>query len=148
MSEAFPNLFMITGPGSPSVKSNMLTSIEQHVDFVTDALLHMREHGFELMEPELEAASSCPISAVSDGIGEYARKSSQRAIRDSVSKPNPPHSAAAERFNHNRQKLISMKSPGAIEARTSAILAVCFWITGQLVVGNTTTAIWRSVRFC
>jgi cyclohexanone monooxygenase len=46
---------MITGPGSPSVKSNMLTSIEQHVDFVTDALLHMREHGFELMEPELEA---------------------------------------------------------------------------------------------
>jgi cyclohexanone monooxygenase len=33
----------------------MLTSIEQHVDFVTEALLHMREHGFELMEPELEA---------------------------------------------------------------------------------------------
>jgi len=55
MSEAFPNMFTITGPGSPSVKSNMLTSIEQHVDFVTDALLHMREHGFELMEPELEA---------------------------------------------------------------------------------------------
>ncbi|HEY7558284.1 MAG TPA: hypothetical protein VIH18_26110 [Candidatus Binatia bacterium] len=40
--KAFPNLFMITGPGSPSVKSNMLTSIEQHVDFVTDALLYMR----------------------------------------------------------------------------------------------------------
>jgi cyclohexanone monooxygenase len=55
MSEAFPNLFMITGPGSPSVKSNMITSIEQHVDFVTDALLHMREHGFELVEPEREA---------------------------------------------------------------------------------------------
>jgi cyclohexanone monooxygenase len=55
MSEAFPNLFTITGPGSPSVKSNMITSIEQHVDFVTDALLYMREHGYELMEPELEA---------------------------------------------------------------------------------------------
>ena len=77
-----------------SVKSNMITSIEQHVDFVTDALLHMREHGFELMEPELEAASSCP-SAVSDGIGEYARKSSPRATRDSVSKPNPAAAATA-----------------------------------------------------
>ena len=32
MSEAFPNLFMITGPGSPSVLSNMVQSIEQHVD--------------------------------------------------------------------------------------------------------------------
>jgi hypothetical protein len=28
---------------------------QQHVDFVTVGLLHMREHGFELMEPELEA---------------------------------------------------------------------------------------------
>ena len=43
MSEPFPNLFMITGPGSPSVKSKMTTSIEQHVDFVPAALLHMRD---------------------------------------------------------------------------------------------------------
>jgi len=48
----------------------------------------------------------------------------------------------------NRQKSISIKSPGAIESRTSAILAVFFWITGQLVVGKTTIAIWRFVRFC
>ena len=51
MSEAFPNLYMITGPGSPSVKSNMLTSIEQHVDWVTDSLVHMRDRNLELMEP-------------------------------------------------------------------------------------------------
>ncbi len=55
MSEAFPNLFMITGPGSPSVKSNMLVSIEQHVDFVTESIIHMREHGLELMEPDVAA---------------------------------------------------------------------------------------------
>ncbi|MBO88388.1 MAG: cyclohexanone monooxygenase [Rickettsiales bacterium] len=55
MSEAFPNLFMITGPGSPSVKSNMLVSIEQHVDFVTDSIIHMRSRGFELMEPKVSA---------------------------------------------------------------------------------------------
>jgi cyclohexanone monooxygenase len=55
MSEAFPNLFMITGPGSPSVKSNMIISIEQHVDFVTDSLVYMRERGLEIMEPERAA---------------------------------------------------------------------------------------------
>ena len=55
MSEAFPNLYMITGPGSPSVKSNMLTSIEQHVDWVTDSLVHMRDRNLELMEPTQSA---------------------------------------------------------------------------------------------
>ncbi|MEC7202394.1 MAG: NAD(P)/FAD-dependent oxidoreductase [Pseudomonadota bacterium] len=55
MSEAFPNLFMITGPGSPSVKSNMLVSIEQHVDFVTESIIYMRELGLEMMEPDVAA---------------------------------------------------------------------------------------------
>ena len=55
MSEAFPNMYMITGPGSPSVKSNMLTSIEQHVEFVTDSIVFMRDHGYEVMEPTRQA---------------------------------------------------------------------------------------------
>jgi len=55
MTEGFPNMFMITGPGSPSVKSNMIISIEQHVDLVTDSLVHMRERGLEVMEPERQA---------------------------------------------------------------------------------------------
>jgi cyclohexanone monooxygenase len=37
----FPNLFTVTGPGSPSVLSNMLTSIEQHVDWIFDAIQHL-----------------------------------------------------------------------------------------------------------
>ena len=51
----FPNLFTITGPGSPSVISNMVVSIEQHVDWVMDCLLHMREQDLELVEPTAEA---------------------------------------------------------------------------------------------
>lgn len=46
----FPNLFLITGPGSPSVLSNMSVSIEQHVDWVVDRLIAMREAGFTSME--------------------------------------------------------------------------------------------------
>jgi acetyl esterase/lipase len=46
----FPNLFMITGPGSPSVLSNMAVSIEQHVDWVVDRLISLREAGFTTIE--------------------------------------------------------------------------------------------------
>jgi cation diffusion facilitator CzcD-associated flavoprotein CzcO/acetyl esterase/lipase len=46
----FPNLFMITGPGSPSVLSNMVVSIEQHADWVVDRLIAMRAAGFTAIE--------------------------------------------------------------------------------------------------
>jgi len=55
MSESFPNMFMITGPGSPSVKGNMINSIEQHVGLVLDAMEHMRATGQELIELERSA---------------------------------------------------------------------------------------------
>jgi len=51
----FPNLFMITGPGSPSVLTNMLPSIEQHVDFITDCLDAMRAKGVSVIEPVEQA---------------------------------------------------------------------------------------------
>jgi cation diffusion facilitator CzcD-associated flavoprotein CzcO/acetyl esterase/lipase len=47
----FPNFFTITGPGSPSVLSNMMVSIEQHVDWVSDTLAGMRERGLTTIEP-------------------------------------------------------------------------------------------------
>jgi cyclohexanone monooxygenase len=46
----FPNLFTITGPGSPSVLSNMVISIEQHVDWITDAIVHLRAVGFNRIQ--------------------------------------------------------------------------------------------------
>ena len=55
MVAGFPNLFLITGPGSPSVLSNMIVSIEQHVDWVSDALAHLRAQGLSTMETTLQA---------------------------------------------------------------------------------------------
>src|SRR5205807_402803 len=46
----FPNLFMITGPGSPSVLSNMIVSIEQHVDWITECLSYLEKRGIDCME--------------------------------------------------------------------------------------------------
>ena len=54
-SAGFPNLFMITGPGSPSVLSNMVVSIEQHVDWVCDAIEHLRDKGLTTIEATREA---------------------------------------------------------------------------------------------
>ena len=48
----FPNLFTITGPGSPSVLSNMVVSIEQHVDWVGDLIGYMREHRHSVAEAD------------------------------------------------------------------------------------------------
>jgi len=47
----FPNFFMITGPGSPSVFTNMMVSIEQHVEWIRDTLVNLRERGVETIEP-------------------------------------------------------------------------------------------------
>jgi cyclohexanone monooxygenase len=52
-SEGFPNLFMITGPGSPSVLASMIQAIEQHVDWLADCVGHMRDVGASSIEPVL-----------------------------------------------------------------------------------------------
>jgi cyclohexanone monooxygenase len=58
MSAGFPNLFMITGPGSPSVLTNMLPSIEQHVEWITECLAHLNKHGIKQIEPALDAENA------------------------------------------------------------------------------------------
>jgi cyclohexanone monooxygenase len=51
----FPNLFMVTGPGSPSVLSNMVISIEQHVDWIADCLAHLGSRGLDRIEASAQA---------------------------------------------------------------------------------------------
>jgi cation diffusion facilitator CzcD-associated flavoprotein CzcO len=51
----FPNLFTITGPGSPSVLCNMPVAIEQHVDWITGCIAHLRAKGLERIEARPEA---------------------------------------------------------------------------------------------
>lgn len=46
----FPNMFTITGPGSPCVLTNMPASIEQHVEWITDCIKHMNRNGFTMIE--------------------------------------------------------------------------------------------------
>lgn len=54
----FPNLFLVTGPGSPSVLSNMMVSIEQHAEWITDCLVHLRTAGAGGIEAEAAAEAA------------------------------------------------------------------------------------------
>ena len=51
----FPNMFLITGPGSPAVFSNVVLSIEQHVEWVRDCIVWLRDHGHATIEATAEA---------------------------------------------------------------------------------------------
>lgn len=64
----FPNLFMVTGPGSPSVISNMLPAIEQHVNWITDCIGYMRDQGLGRIEaqPDAEEAWVAHVGEVAD----------------------------------------------------------------------------------
>lgn len=57
----FPNLFTITGPSSPSVLSNMIVSIEQHVDWISDCIAWMGENGHTRIAPTEKAENEWAI---------------------------------------------------------------------------------------
>lgn len=68
MTSGFPNLFMISGPGSPSVLTNMIVSIEQHVDWVTDCLILLRDRRCRSIDPLQSAETEWVqyVNAVAD----------------------------------------------------------------------------------
>ena len=57
MVAGFPNMFTITGPGSPGVKTQMILSIEQHMDWIADCLKHLKANGLQRIEASVEAES-------------------------------------------------------------------------------------------
>ena len=64
----FPNMFLVTGPGSPGVLSNMVVSIEQHVDWLADCIASLRDRGLDAIEatPEAEAGWVAHVNEVAD----------------------------------------------------------------------------------
>ena len=54
----FPNLFTVTGPGSPSVLANVIVAIEQHVEWIAACIGHLRANGFRTIEATAPAAQA------------------------------------------------------------------------------------------
>jgi cyclohexanone monooxygenase len=57
MVAGLPNLFMINGPGSPSVKANMIITIEHHTDWIIDLLDHLAANSLDRIEATKQAQS-------------------------------------------------------------------------------------------
>ena len=57
MVAGFPNMFTITGPGSPGVKTQMILSIEQHIDWIAECLKHLKNNGYHRIEADEKAES-------------------------------------------------------------------------------------------
>jgi cation diffusion facilitator CzcD-associated flavoprotein CzcO len=64
----FPNLFTLTGPGSPSVLANMFVANEHHVDWVADCIGYLRERGLRTIEAT-EAAADAWVAHVNEVAG-------------------------------------------------------------------------------
>jgi cyclohexanone monooxygenase len=69
VSSGFPNLFFVTGPGSPGPLSAMVKSIEQHVDWIGDCLAHLTAHGYASIDalPGHEKAWMDHVQEVASG---------------------------------------------------------------------------------
>jgi cation diffusion facilitator CzcD-associated flavoprotein CzcO len=69
MVSNFPNLFILSGPGSPSIRSNGFLAAEQHAEWLTELVLFMRWSGFDVVEPtpEAEEAWTTHVASVADG---------------------------------------------------------------------------------
>ncbi|MDR5814138.1 NAD(P)/FAD-dependent oxidoreductase [Caballeronia sp. LZ033] len=55
MTAGFPNLFIVTGPGSPSVKANMVCAIEQHLNWIAGCVAMLDARGSRTIEPDADA---------------------------------------------------------------------------------------------
>ena len=58
MVAGFPNMFTITGPGSPSVKTQMILACEQHMDWVADCLQYLKSQGYSRIEADVDAETN------------------------------------------------------------------------------------------
>ncbi|MDF1898552.1 NAD(P)/FAD-dependent oxidoreductase [Mycolicibacterium smegmatis] len=56
--DGFPNLFLVSGPGAPAVLANMVLHAEAHVNWISEAIGHLNEHGYAAIEATPEAVEN------------------------------------------------------------------------------------------
>ncbi len=111
----FPNLFTITGPGSPSVLSHVLMSIEQHVDWIADCLIYMRKAGHQTIEANAraEAEWGAHVQEVADGT--FFREANSWYMGANVEgKPRVfmPYTGGAHKYRAHCGEVASQGYPG------------------------------------
>jgi cation diffusion facilitator CzcD-associated flavoprotein CzcO len=116
----FPNLFMITGPGSPSVLSNMVVSIEQHVDWIADCLGYLADRRLDRIEasPGAEDAWGRHVSELADATL-YPRASSWYVGANIPGKPRVfmPYVAGCGNYRRECEEIVERGYEGFVLGR-------------------------------
>ena len=121
----FPNLFMVTGPGSPSVLSNMVVSIEQHVDFITECLDHLYRGNLDRIEASPEAEERWMVHVAELGASTlYPQAESWYVGANIPGKPRTfmPYVAGCGQYRRECEQVVARGYEGFIlESRHSAV---------------------------
>jgi cyclohexanone monooxygenase len=117
MTVHFPNLFFVTGPGSPSVLANLFVQSVYHADVIGDLISYMREHGYARVEPTEKAEA-----AWSQHVDDVAKPLLRRNVpnymihlnRDDGSRVFIPYAAGLNRYVGEVAKVIDAGYEGFI----------------------------------
>lgn len=114
LSHGFPNLLMITGPGSPSVLTNMFVGSQHHMDFVADLLSHMRRHDHTRVEPTLAAQDDWVAHSAEMAANLIRLQINQYMVHlnDDGSRVFIPYAGGFQRYNETVQQEVSSGFPG------------------------------------
>lgn len=122
MVHGFPNMTIITGPGSPGVKTNMISAIEQHVDWIADLIEHMRQSDKLMFEPERQAQDQWVehVNEVADSTL-YPRANSWYVGANIPGKPRVfmPYVAGLDKYRQICDDVTNKGYPG-VEIKSSA----------------------------
>lgn len=113
MTHGFPNLFIVTGPGSPSVLANMIVDNVQHADFIADLLLHMKSHGYVRVEPQEDAQEewSAHVQEVAPAI-RLATDNYMVHVNDDGSRIFMPYAGGFNRYLQAVEKVVANEYEG------------------------------------
>lgn len=103
----FPNLFTVTGPGSPGILSNVMASLEQHVEWLTDLLRHVTDNDIATVEPEVEAQDAWVdhVNALADATLYPEAESYYLTDSDEGPRVFLPYPGGLRRYRHRAAKV-------------------------------------------
>ena len=126
MVSGFPNMFVVTGPGSPGVKTQMIASIEQHVDWIADAIDHLHQHQLDRIAPSADAESDWVnhVNAVADSTL-YPLANSWYVGANIPGKPRVfmPYVGGFDRYKKRCDEVAAGGYPGFTLSRHEAVVA-------------------------
>lgn len=126
MTTGFPNFFFLTGPGSPSVLSNMVLMNEEHANWVADMIAHMDARGYDTVEPSAEAQATW-----GDQVKEAASKLLRLGVKnymvhvneDDGSRVFMPYIGGVDRYKEISDAIAAQGYPGFVFARRGEVVA-------------------------